>query len=59
MWPHKSGTVRGEVLYPTVPEAAARNKALYDLLALFDAVRGGSPRKRALAIPLLEERLAG
>ena len=54
--------MRGEVLYPlypTVPEAAARNKALYDLLALFDAVRGGSPRERALAIPLLEERLAG
>lgn len=62
VWPHKTRTVRGEVLYPlypTVPEAAARNKALYDLLALFDAVRGGSPRERALAIPLLEERLAG
>ena len=61
VWPYKAGTVRGEMLYPlypTVPEAAGRNKDLYDLLALFDAIRGGSPRERALAMPLLEERLA-
>jgi hypothetical protein len=62
VWPHKNGTVRGEAfypLYPTVPEAAGRNPALYELLVLFDAVRGGSPRERALALPLLDERLAG
>jgi hypothetical protein len=46
-------------LYPTVPEAAGRNAALYELLVLFDAVRGGSPRERALALGLLDERLAG
>jgi hypothetical protein len=62
VWPHKNGTVRGVAfypLYPTVPEAARRNVALYDLLVLFDAVRGGSPRERALALELLDERLKG
>lgn len=62
VWPYKNGTVRGEAfypLYPTVPEAAGRNPALYELLVLFDAVRGGSTRERALALTMLEERLAG
>jgi len=62
VWPHKNGAVRGEAfypLYPTVPEAAARNPALYELLVLFDAVRGGSPRDRALALPMMDERLGG
>lgn len=61
VWPYKQGSVRGEAfypLYPTVPEAAARNSELYELLALFDAVRGGSARERAIALPLLEARLA-
>lgn len=61
VWPHKTGSVRGAAfypLYPTVPEAAARNPALYELLVLFDAVRGGSPRERAIALQLLDERLA-
>lgn len=60
VWPHKNGTVRGIALYPlypSVPEAARRNPALYELLALFDAVRGGSARERALAVDLLEKRL--
>ncbi len=60
VWPYKNGTVRGiafQPLYPSVPEAAGRNPALYELLTLFDAVRGGSARERALAIELLEKRL--
>lgn len=60
VWPWKHGTVRGlafHPLYPSVPEAASRNPALGELLALFDAVRGGSPRERALALDLLEQRL--
>lgn len=60
VWPHKNGAVRGVAfypLYPSVPEAAGRNPALYELLALFDAVRGGSARERALALELLEKRL--
>ena len=60
VWPHKNGTVRGVTfypLYPSVPEAAGRNPELYELLALFDAVRGGSARERALALELMEKRL--
>jgi hypothetical protein len=60
VWPHKNGTVRGIALYPlypSVPDAAMRNPALYELLALFDAVRGGTARERALALDLLEARL--
>jgi len=44
-------------LYPSVPDAAQRNPALGELLALFDAVRGGSAREQALALTLLAERL--
>lgn len=61
VWPYKNGTVRGTAfypLYPTVPMAAMRNPALYELLALFDAVRGGSPRERAIALDFLKDRLA-
>lgn len=60
VWPHKDGMVRGIALYPlypSVPAAAARNPALYELLALFDAVRDGNARERTLAIELLGERL--
>ena len=60
VWPYKDGTVRGMALhplYPSVPEAALRNQALYELLVLFDAVRAGNARERALALEMLEERL--
>ena len=60
VWPSKNGAVRGlalHPLYPSVPEAAERNPALGELLALFDAVRSGSAREHALAVALLEERL--
>ena len=60
MWPWKKVTARGiafHPLYPGVPEAAERNPALGALLAMFDAVRGGSAREQALALTLLEERL--
>jgi len=60
VWPHKNGTVRGvtlQPLYPSVPEAALNNPALYEVLALFDAVRAGNARERALATKLLDERL--
>jgi len=60
VWPYKNGTLRGialQPLYPSVPDAAARNPALYELLVLFDAIRAGSARERALAIDLLDKRL--
>jgi hypothetical protein len=59
VWPHKDGTVRGVIffpLYPTVPDAAKNNAALYELLALVDAVRGGSMRERVLAVAELDKR---
>lgn len=60
VWPSKNGTVRGLALvplYPSVPDAAARNPELGELLALFDAVRAGSARELVMAVALLEERL--
>lgn len=60
VWPYKDGKARGfafQPLYPSVPEAAGRNPELYELLVLFDAVRGGSARERKLAIDLLDQRL--
>ena len=61
VWPHREGSVRGVALYPlypSVPEAARRNAALYELLALFDALRAGAARERKMASELLAERLA-
>ena len=60
VWPDPKGKVRGQgvlPLYPTVPRAAAHDAALYELLALFDALRMGQARERDLAARLLEERL--
>lgn len=59
VWPDPQGTVRGMTfvpLYPTVPAAALKSPALYELLVLVDAIRGGSPREKALAIQLLDAR---
>ena len=52
VWPFSAGTHRGvtfEPLYRTVPIAALNDPALYELLALIDAVRGGRARERRLA----------
>ncbi len=60
VWPHPKGTVRGAALlplYPKLPEAALESPELYELLALFDALRIGRARERKLAIELIEERL--
>ena len=62
VWPHPLGTVRGYAfspLYKTVPEAAARDEPLYELLALVDAVREGQARETALAVRELQHRLQG
>lgn len=61
VWPYKYGNVRGitfQPLYPTAPAAAANNPQLYELLVLTDALRGGSPRERAIAQQELEIRLS-
>ena len=60
VWPYAQGKVRGYALAPlyrTVPEAALRDTALYELLALVDAIREGRARERNLARQVLEKRL--
>jgi len=42
-------------LYPSVPKAIDKDLKLYQLLALFDALRGGAARERQLASRLLED----
>ena len=60
VWPALEGTVRGMALlplYPSAPAAALRSAALYENLALFDAIRAGNARERAQAQELFETRL--
>lgn len=60
VWPAAEGTVRGvsfSPLYKLAPQAAQADLALYELLALVDAIRGGRARERALAIKELGKRL--
>ena len=60
VWPHPMGEVRGysfSPLYKTVPETAALDERLYELLALVDAIRDGQAREAALAIEELKAQL--
>ena len=60
VWPDARGDRRGravEPLYRSVPKAAAADRALYEVLALVDAVRVGRGREREMAFPELERRL--
>jgi hypothetical protein len=56
VWPHPNGSVRGqglEPLHPSVPFAAMQDAALYEMLALFDAIRLGRARERGMALDRL------
>lgn len=60
VWPSPDGRSRGHAitpLYPSVPQAALRDKKLHELLALVDAIRVGRAREQKLAIKNLEERI--
>lgn len=60
VWPYAEGKQRGvglEPLYRTVPAAALRDRALYEVLALIDALRDGHARARRLAEQELSARL--
>jgi hypothetical protein len=60
VWPHPEGATRGvalEPLYPSAPVAALRDPALYELLALIDAIREGRARERKLAEDELRARI--
>jgi len=61
VWPTPLGSQRGLALYPlypSVPKAADKDPKLYQMLALFDALRSGAARDRQLASRLLEEQFA-
>ena len=56
VWPHPNGSVRGigvEPLHPSVPFAAMQDAKLYEMLALFDALRVGKARERNMAMERL------
>ena len=56
VWPHPNGSVRGqglEPLHPSVPFAAMQDAKLYEMLALFDALRVGRARERGMALKRL------
>jgi hypothetical protein len=60
VWPYENGRARGqsiEPLYAKAPQAAEKDKALYELMALVDAIRAGRAREQALAVKELEIRL--
>src|SRR3972149_1878482 len=62
VWPDPEGKVRGyefSPLFKSVPKAAARDKRLYELLVLVDAIRGGRARERDIAVKELRARLKG
>ena len=57
VWPHPNGTARGqglEPLHPSAPFAAMQDAKLYELLALFDALRVGKARERGMALERLQ-----
>jgi len=57
VWPHPNGSVRGtgvEPLHPAVPFAAMQDAKLYEMLALFDALRVGKARERGMALKRLQ-----
>ena len=60
VWPHAEGKVRGLSFSPlckNAPKAAKKDKELYELLALMDAVREGRARERQYAEKEIVARL--
>jgi len=60
VWPAAHGEATGDAVQPLHSAAltiSMESPAVYDLLALVDAVRVGRARDRAIAIQLLAERL--
>jgi hypothetical protein len=61
VWPHPMGVKRGTAftaLYKRVPDAAAADGLLYELVALIDALREGSARVRTVATAELKQHFA-
>lgn len=56
VWPHAQGSMRGQGLAPLRPSvsyAAMQDERLYEMLALFDALRVGRARERGMAMERL------
>jgi hypothetical protein len=61
VWPDPHGAAFGSTVIPlhdTVPAAARKDQAFYDVMALLDAIRLGAARERELAVAALEEKLS-
>jgi len=61
VWADSKGNMRGQAivpLYKTVPKIALEDQALYELLALVDAIRVGKAREVKIAIEELKKRLS-
>lgn len=57
VWPYPAGAQRGESfspLFDTAPAASTKDPALYEVLALVDAIRAGRARERNLASELFQ-----
>ncbi len=62
VWPYAKGNKMGqaiEPLYKLLPDVATKDRELYELLALADALRVGRAREKALAAELLEQKIMG
>ena len=60
VWSCPEGNVRGQSiqpLHPSVPAACMKDKELYELLALTDALRIGKKREQEIALKELEKKL--
>lgn len=60
VWPYAKGVERGqaiEPLYPTAVEASLKDKYLYELLTLVDAIRVGRVREKDMAKRELEKKI--
>lgn len=60
VWPYLEGNVLGfefPPLFKSVPKAAEKDKKLYELLVLVDAIRGGRAREREIAARELKSKL--
>lgn len=60
VWPYAKGKVKGQSiipLYPTVTKACSKDRKLYELLALIDAIRIGNAREKEIAYKKLENRI--
>ena len=60
VWSWPEGNVRGQSiqpLHPSVPAACTKDKELYELLSLTDALRIGRKREQEIAYKELEKKL--